>query len=328
MLNIGIVGTGGMAAQRAKVFHKMEGTSVVSVCSRSRDRAAELCEMTGARACEDYDSLLAEANAVVLCLPNHLHAPYALKAIEKGRHVLVEYPLCIKPDEMKALRAAAEDSGRVLMVGNTMIHETMFQYLMKHRNRLGTLTSASSRVALYDEGIAGHWYLNPGLSGSTFVTYNYHHIEYYRRFLGEIEWVMANDESRPDSERPGYLSIAGGTLTMGHVTGAASCVQWYLSASGSGLPRGFWMNGLRGSVTILSHEKDKSQVVWDDGGEGKVDFYDNTGAWGVVGSCGDFVRAIGGGLDHAARLESDIATLQVGFAAAESARKKELVRLK
>ena len=326
MIRIGIAGTGGMAAQRARIFDGMEGVAVTAVCSRSKERAAALCANTNARPVTDYAAMLKDVDAAALCLPNHLHATHALQALELGKHVLVEYPLCVQAEEIAPLRQAAADAGSVLMVGNTIIHEAMFRTLWAQRDRLGALVSASSRVAFYGEEIAGAWYMRPECSGSPFASYHYHHIEYYRRFLGEVEWVLANDESRPDPDRPGCLSLTGGTLAMGHEGGAMSCIQWYLGASGIGLPRGLWMNGDSGSVTVVTEGADRSRIIWGEGGEGRMEDYDDD--WGVAGSCEDFVKAVNGELDWRDRLRSDCRTLNVGLAAAESARRKERIEIK
>lgn len=325
MISIGIIGTGGMAAQRAQSFAALEGACVRAVCSRSLAHTAPICALTDAPGYDDYDAALKHVDAVVLCLPNHVHAQYALQALAAGKHVLVEYPLCLCAEDVATLRRAATDSGGVLMVGNTIIHEAMFAYLRQRQERLGPLVSASSRVAFYGKEIAGRWYLKPEQSGSPFVSYHYHHIEYYRRFLGEVKWVRANDESVADPERPGTLLLSGGTLTMGHESGATSCTQWYLSASGAGLPRGMWLNGRSGSVAIISRGNDRSDVIWDDGGEGKTEVLDD--AWGVTGSSADFLSAIADRLDHRARLQSDLVTLAVGFSAAESARANRIVEV-
>lgn len=308
-----------MALQRARAFGSFPEVRVTAVCSRSPERAKAICAETGAKAYGDYSAMLGEVDAVVLCLPNHLHAPFAMKALERGRHALVEYPLCVSEQEVGDLAEAAERAGRVLMVGNTIIRERMFTHLNERLARLGRLLSAASRVAFYDSAIAGQWYMSPQQSGSCFVAYSYHHIEYYRRLFGEPAWVMASDESRPDPARAGYLSLAGGTLTMGHRGGATSCIQWYLSAAGQGLARGFWLNGSDATVCIMceSGAEDVSTVIWNGGGEGSVERFVNE--WGVGGSCSDFVEAVGGRLNHRERLASDIATTRVGLAAARSA---------
>ncbi|MFH1478078.1 MAG: Gfo/Idh/MocA family oxidoreductase [Verrucomicrobiota bacterium] len=318
-ITIGVAGSGGMAVQRVSLFNRMAGVKVGAVFARHIEKMHASCARARAQACTDYDTLLAAVDAVVICLPNHLHADFALRALRAGKHVLVEYPLCLSPAEARVLQAAAVRNGRVLMVGNTIIHEAMFRYLMRHRRRLGVLSSAASRVAFHGKTVAGRWYMNPRFTGPVFAALHYHHIEYYRHLLGAVKAVRAQDDSRPDHRRPGYKSLIGGTLHLEHAGGAASCIQWYLSAAGRGSPRGLWLNGAKGSLTIVSHGPDKSQLIWNGGETRTNEVYIDE--WGVAGSCRDFIAAIQGRLDHRARLQSDMLTLRVGWRATESARR-------
>jgi predicted dehydrogenase len=59
----------------------------------------------------------AEADAVIVCIPNDLHAPVTLAALESGKHVLVEKPMALSLADAQAMVAAAERGGRVLMCG-------------------------------------------------------------------------------------------------------------------------------------------------------------------------------------------------------------------
>jgi predicted dehydrogenase len=65
-----------------------------------------------------YDELLEspEIDAVYIPLPNHLHVPWSLKALEAGKHVLCEKPIGLNADEARELRAAAEEAGQGLKV--------------------------------------------------------------------------------------------------------------------------------------------------------------------------------------------------------------------
>lgn len=317
MIKIGIVGTGWMATDRANVFSRLDGVEVSGIYSRTLDKAVELSASIGTQAYVTLSELLANCDAVVISTPNCTHFELASEALSAGKHVLVEYPLCTSMEDAETLRAESVKHGCVLMVGNTIIHEAMFGYLNQNLERLGNLVSASSRVAFYGEENAGHWYMNTLLSGPRFATFHYHHIEYFKRLLGEVEWVLAQDQSTPDESRPGYDKFAGGTLMMGHESGRTSTIQWYLASSGNGIPRGFWLNGTSSSVTIVSVEPDKSQIIWDGGGDGNIDTL--TDNWGVEGSCRDFIDTVDGRLDHIARLESDIRTLQIALTANLSA---------
>jgi predicted dehydrogenase len=59
----------------------------------------------------------ADADAVIICIPNNLHAPVTLAALESGKHVLVEKPMALSLADAEAMVAAAERGRRVLMCG-------------------------------------------------------------------------------------------------------------------------------------------------------------------------------------------------------------------
>ena len=64
-----------------------------------------------------YEAVLAdpEIDAVYIPLPNHLHLPWTLKALQAGKHVLCEKPLACSAREARAMADAAADAGLLLM---------------------------------------------------------------------------------------------------------------------------------------------------------------------------------------------------------------------
>lgn len=66
-----------------------------------------------------YDALLADPDidAVFMALPNNLHAPWAIRAMEAGKHVLCDKPLALNADEARRMVEAAERCGRLLVEG-------------------------------------------------------------------------------------------------------------------------------------------------------------------------------------------------------------------
>ena len=56
-------------------------------------------------------------DAVSVCTPNYVHAPLAIEALEAGLHVLCEKPMALNADEGRAMVAAADRAGRLLMMG-------------------------------------------------------------------------------------------------------------------------------------------------------------------------------------------------------------------
>jgi predicted dehydrogenase len=109
----GILGTARIATE-----HVIPGIaasrygSVSAISSRDLANAQSAASRLGiARAYGSYEELLAdpEVDAVYNPLPNHLHVPWSVKALEAGKHVLCEKPLAPTPEETAPL---LEASGR------------------------------------------------------------------------------------------------------------------------------------------------------------------------------------------------------------------------
>jgi dTDP-3,4-didehydro-2,6-dideoxy-alpha-D-glucose 3-reductase len=92
------------------------GLTVTAVASRSADRAAEVAGRYGARPVAGYHGLLddPDVEAVYVPLPAALHAVWTRRALESGRHVLVEKPMATDPDTTRHLLSAARARGLVL----------------------------------------------------------------------------------------------------------------------------------------------------------------------------------------------------------------------
>ena len=104
-----------------KLLEGVRGTdeaTVVAVASRDRSRAERYAREHGIeRAHGSYEALLEDPDveAIYNPLPNSLHVPWSVRALEAGKHVLCEKPLTRRPAEVAEAFAAAERSGRLLM---------------------------------------------------------------------------------------------------------------------------------------------------------------------------------------------------------------------
>jgi predicted dehydrogenase len=96
-LRVGLVGTGFAARLHVDAWRRVHGVDVeiAAVAAGHPERAAAFASEFGiAAACDSFgDVLAAPVDVVDLCVPNHLHAPYARAALGAGHHVVVEKPL-------------------------------------------------------------------------------------------------------------------------------------------------------------------------------------------------------------------------------------------
>ncbi len=94
------------------------GSEVVAVASRDKGQAERYAEeLSIPEHYGSYEALLEnpEITAIYNPLPNSLHLPWTLKALESGKHVLCEKPLGLTAAECRQMAQAAEASGMVLM---------------------------------------------------------------------------------------------------------------------------------------------------------------------------------------------------------------------
>src|SRR5258706_14190528 len=107
-IRLGLVGFGAMArGVHLPALASLADFDVIAVAeSDERSRAEALKLAPRARTFVDYRDLLAHADvdAVLLALPNHLHAAAALAALSYRRHVYIEKPIGISHEDVGRLQ--------------------------------------------------------------------------------------------------------------------------------------------------------------------------------------------------------------------------------
>jgi predicted dehydrogenase len=119
VLRIGILGTARIAVRALlRPARELPTVTVAAVAARDSSRAESFALQHGIPTAHDsYDDLLADPDidAVYVPLPNALHAPWTLRAIEAGKHVLCEKPFASNAAEAAEVAEAAAGSGLVAM---------------------------------------------------------------------------------------------------------------------------------------------------------------------------------------------------------------------
>jgi predicted dehydrogenase len=122
LLRIGVLGAGPIAqAAHLPDTRKARNAELYAIC----DLAPDLLEKVSAqhfpqKIYGDYDQMLADpqVEAVIIATSDQFHVPATLKALDAGKHVLVEKPLGVSIEECETLIEKVKQSGLVLQVGN------------------------------------------------------------------------------------------------------------------------------------------------------------------------------------------------------------------
>jgi len=120
-LKVGVLGAGQISqAGHFEACRKAENAELYAVC----DVAEELLERVAAihapkKVYGDYDAMISDpdVDAVIVAIADQFHVPMAFRALEAGKHVLVEKPMGVSVEECEDLRDAARTSGLVVQVG-------------------------------------------------------------------------------------------------------------------------------------------------------------------------------------------------------------------
>ncbi|HEX5781783.1 MAG TPA: Gfo/Idh/MocA family oxidoreductase, partial [Solirubrobacteraceae bacterium] len=119
-----------------------ENVEVVAVGSRDRERGEAFAAEHGiGRVHGSYEDLLADPDveAVYIPLPNSLHVPWSVRALEAGKHVLCEKPLTRRAADAEAAFDAAERAGRLLMEAFMWRYHPQTEALVRVAGEIGPL---------------------------------------------------------------------------------------------------------------------------------------------------------------------------------------------
>ena len=122
-MRVGVVGLGYWGPNLARNFDRLPGAELRWVCDSSEEaRTRWTPQFPGARVTGSFDDLLddPELDAVVVATHVPSHPDLAVSVLEAGKHCFVEKPLAQSVPDAERVLAAAEASGKVLMVGHLL----------------------------------------------------------------------------------------------------------------------------------------------------------------------------------------------------------------
>lgn len=153
VIRIGVVGVG-----RGQSFMKAGGESVgmklVAICDLWKERLEQVGTQYGVSTYTDYDRFLEhDMDAVILANYFNEHAPFAIKALQAGFHVMSETSCNATLAEGVALCRAVEKSGRIYMLAENYPY-TAFNQEMRRLYRTGEIGEVTYAEGEYNHPMA------------------------------------------------------------------------------------------------------------------------------------------------------------------------------
>ncbi len=117
-IRAGVAGAGVFGGYHANKYKEAEAADLVAIFDVDPERARMASEMHGCAGITDYDQFLNEVDVLTIAAPATFHFDLAKKALENGRHVLVEKPIALAVNDASTLIDIASEKDLVLQIGH------------------------------------------------------------------------------------------------------------------------------------------------------------------------------------------------------------------
>jgi len=117
-VKIGVVGAGGLGRHHIGILRDVPGAELVGFYDVNDERARQVSSELGVRALSTLEALVDAADALTIVVPTPSHFDVAKKALERGRHLLIEKPITATLAEADELLAIANRTGAIVQTGH------------------------------------------------------------------------------------------------------------------------------------------------------------------------------------------------------------------
>lgn len=209
MLKVGMIGMGGISQSHRKAWAQIPEAQLVAVCDIRPEKAEAAGAATGANVYTDFDAMLAAEALDILdiCLPTYLHAEHAVRALERGIHVVTEKPVSLDRADVARIYGAARANDRRFMVAQVLRFWREYAALKDaiDTGKYGRLLSGSmSRLGNTPGWSWDNWMRDPERSGLVPYDLHIHDLDFLVYALGRPLNTVCH---RARGENQDYFSV-------------------------------------------------------------------------------------------------------------------------
>ena len=202
MLKVGLIGVGGISGAHIPVWESMEDVELTALCDIRQERMEPYPEK---HHYTKLDEMLKNEKLDILdiCLPTYLHADYAVRAMEKGIHVLCEKPVSLKSEDVERVYSTAHRMQVSFMVAHVLRFwpEYMLLKELYDTQKYGKLLSGyMSRVSQTPPWSWDNWMKDENRSGLVPFDLHIHDLDFLVYAFGKPEKVNSNRIKRSEQD--------------------------------------------------------------------------------------------------------------------------------
>lgn len=261
----------------AKYIHASPHLQLVALAEEDPQRYAEnIAAIQAPLLLNSVEELFARADFDILAIGDAFsrRGAHAIHALEAGKHVLADKPLCTRLDEIRRIRALSEEQNLSVLVALTLRYTSPLRTarrLLRHGviGQIITANVSGHHPLNYNAG-RPDWYFQPGLHGGTINDLMIHAVDALAWLTGHpvTEVVAASAWNAGLPQAPLFQDAALAFLRLANGAGVLIDAS-YTSPVGHHTPWVFDFHGVGGrlivdisqGVTVQQHHKPQQQIA-------------------------------------------------------------------
>lgn len=182
-----VLGTGVIANEMAAALKK-KGKNIYAVGNRTHEKAVAFAEQYGIeKVYDNYNDMFSDPDIDVIYIttPHNTHIEFMKKAIENGKHILVEKSITLNSGELDEAIHLADEKGVIIGEAMTIYHMPVYKKLREilDLGKLGKVNLITMNFGSFKEYDMSNRFFNRNLAGGAMLDIGVYALSFIRWFM-------------------------------------------------------------------------------------------------------------------------------------------------
>lgn len=188
-LNWAVLGTGVIANEMAVALQKM-GKTLYAVANRTHEKAVVFAKKYGVeKVYDDIDDMFVDekVDIIYITTPHNTHYQFMKRALENGKHILVEKSITLNSRELNEMIDLASQKQLIIAEAMTIWHMPLYKELwgIVERGELGKVQMITMNFGSFKEYNMQNRFFNMNLAGGAMLDIGVYALSIVRSFMSE-----------------------------------------------------------------------------------------------------------------------------------------------